>query len=45
MSKIQEASLKDLHPTQLTVGLIVVQDKRKHLQALSPADQIGRAHV
>ena len=25
MPKIQEASLKDLHPTQLTVGLIVVQ--------------------
>src|SRR5271154_4579861 len=39
MSKIQEASLKDLHPTQLTVGLIVVQDKRKHLQALSSADR------
>ena len=39
MPKIQEAALKDLHPTQLTVGLIVVQDKRKHLQALSPADR------
>jgi hypothetical protein len=39
MSKVQEASLKDLHPTQLTVGLIVVQDKRKHLQALSAADR------
>ena len=39
MPKIQEASLKDLHPTQLTVGLIVVQDKRKHLQALSAADR------
>ena len=39
MPKIQEASLKDLHPTQLTVGLIVVQDKRKHLLALSAADR------
>jgi hypothetical protein len=39
MPKLQEAALKDLHPTQLTVGLIVVQDKRKHLQALSPADR------
>ena len=46
MSKIQEASLKDLHPTQLTVGLIVVQDKRKHLQALSAADRLSfmKAH-
>jgi hypothetical protein len=39
MSKIQEASLRDLHPTQLTVGMIVVQDKKKHLEALSPADR------
>jgi hypothetical protein len=39
MSKIQEASLRDLHPTQLTVGVIVVQDKKKHLEALSPADR------
>ncbi len=37
MAKVQEASLKDLHPTQLTVGLIVVEDKRKHLAALSDA--------
>ncbi|MGH8211320.1 MAG: ParB-like protein [Steroidobacteraceae bacterium] len=46
MSKVQEASLKDLHPTQLTVGLIVVQDKKKHLAALSPAAQRGfmKAH-
>jgi hypothetical protein len=46
MPKIQEASLKELHPTQLTVGLIVVQDKRKHLQALSTADRQSfmRAH-
>ena len=39
MSKIQEASLKDLHPTQLTVGLIVVQDKSKHLPGPEPADR------
>jgi hypothetical protein len=39
MSKIQTASLGDLHPTQLTVGMIVVQDKKKHLEALSPADR------
>ena len=39
MSKTQEASLRDLHPTQLTVGMIVVQDKKKHLEALSPADR------
>jgi hypothetical protein len=39
MSKVQQASLRDLHPTQLTVGMIVVQDKKKHLEALSPADR------
>ena len=39
VSKIQEASLRDLHPTQLTVGMIVVQDKKKHLESLSPADR------
>jgi hypothetical protein len=39
MSKVQEASLKDLRPTQLTVGMIVVQDKKKHLQSLSAADR------
>lgn len=39
MPKIQEADLKDLHPTQLTIGLIVVQDKKKHLASLSSADQ------
>jgi hypothetical protein len=32
-SKVQEAALQGLHPTQLTVGMIVVQDKRKHLYA------------
>jgi hypothetical protein len=39
MSKIQAASLGDLHPTQLTVGMIVVQDKKRHLESLSPADR------
>jgi hypothetical protein len=39
MAKIQEAALKDLHPTQLTVGMIVVHDKRKHLAGMSPADR------
>jgi hypothetical protein len=39
MSKIQEAALKGLHPTQLTVGMIVVQDKRKHLAGMKAADR------
>ena len=39
MSKVQEAALKGLHPTQLTVGMIVVQDKRKHLAGMKPADR------
>ncbi len=39
MSKIQEAALKDLHPTQLTIGFIVVQDKKKRLAALGAAEQ------
>jgi hypothetical protein len=39
MSKLQEAALKDLHPTQLTAGMIVVADKRKHLAGMSPADR------
>lgn len=39
MPKLQEAPLQDLHPTQLTVGMVVVQDKRKHLAGLSPADR------
>ena len=41
MSKIQEAPLKDLHPTQLTVGLIVVRDKKKHLEGMSSGEQRG----
>ena len=39
MSKLQEAPLQDLHPTQLTVGMIVVQDKKKHLEGLSASDR------
>jgi hypothetical protein len=39
VSKIQEAALQELHPTQLTVGMIVVHDKRKHLEGMSPADR------
>lgn len=39
MPKIQEATLKDLHPTQLTAGFIVVQDKKKLLASLSVAEQ------
>ncbi|HEV2268458.1 MAG TPA: ParB-like protein [Steroidobacteraceae bacterium] len=39
MPKLHEAVLKTLHPTQLTVGMIVVHDKRKHLADLSAADR------
>jgi hypothetical protein len=39
MAKIEESSLRKLHPTQLTVGMIVVKDKKNHLAALSPKDQ------
>lgn len=39
MSKVQEAALPGLHPTQLTVGMIVVQDKRKHLAGMKAADR------
>jgi hypothetical protein len=39
MSKIQEADVRELHPTQLTVGLIVVHDKRKQLSAMKPDRQ------
>lgn len=39
MSKTQESSLSKLHPTQLTVGMIVVKDKKTHLTTLSPQDQ------
>lgn len=39
MSKVQEAALQGLHPTQLTVGMIVVQDKQKHLAGMKAADR------
>lgn len=39
MSKLHEASLQDLHPTQLTVGMVVVHDKRKHLAGMSASDR------
>lgn len=39
MAKVEESSLRKLHPTQLTVGLIVVKDKKTHLAALSPKDR------
>jgi hypothetical protein len=39
MSKIQPIAIKDLYPTQLTVGLIEVEDKKKRLLAMSAKDQ------
>jgi len=39
MSRIQEASIQNLHPTQLTVGMIEVDDKKKHLASLKPQEQ------
>jgi hypothetical protein len=35
MAKFKLARIKDLRPTQLTVGMIEVEVKRKHLSALS----------
>ncbi len=35
MSKIQEAAIEGLRPTQITVGKIEVEDKRKSLAALN----------
>jgi hypothetical protein len=39
MSKLQHAPLISLCPTQLTVGLLEVEAKKKRLQALSAKDQ------
>jgi hypothetical protein len=39
MSKLQHAEIKSLCPTQLTVGFLEVEVKRKNLAALSPKDQ------
>ncbi|SPJ16887.1 conserved hypothetical protein [Burkholderiales bacterium] len=46
MPKIQEAVIQDLHPTQVTVGMIEVQDKRMYLASLMPNEQqdFMRAH-
>src|SRR5450631_245560 len=40
MPKIQEALVRELHPTQLTVGMIEVRDKTKHLAALARSAQL-----
>ena len=39
MSKIQESKIQLLHPTQLTVGMIEVHKKQKHLSALKATEQ------
>lgn len=39
MPRIQESILHDLRPTQLTVGMIEVLDKKKHLTSLKPREQ------
>ncbi|MGA7181102.1 MAG: ParB-like protein [Thiobacillaceae bacterium] len=39
MPKIQESAISSLHPTQLTVGMIEVQDKKTHLASLKPQGQ------
>lgn len=39
MASLHEASLHKLRPTQLTVGMIEVHDKQKHLESLDPAAQ------
>jgi hypothetical protein len=39
MAKVQEAALQGLHPTQLTVGMAVVHDKRKHLEGMKAAER------
>jgi hypothetical protein len=38
MAKIQETALRQLLPTQLTVGMIEVREKAKHLAALKPKE-------
>jgi hypothetical protein len=39
VSKLQRASIKALCPTQLTIGFLEVEVKRKRLVSLSPEDQ------
>ncbi len=46
MSKTKECSITKLMPTQITVGMIEVEDKVKHLKALKPGERVDfmRAH-
>jgi hypothetical protein len=46
MSTIHESLIHKLHPTQLTVGMIEVRDKQKHLESLKSGEQrdFMRAH-
>lgn len=39
MPKIQESMIDKLHPTQITVGMIEVHDKKKHLVSLKADEQ------
>jgi len=39
MSKIHESPINNLRPTQLTVGMLEVAEKKKHLMSLAPKDQ------
>jgi hypothetical protein len=39
MPRIQESIIDDLRPTQLTVGMIEVLDKKKRLRSLKPPEQ------
>jgi hypothetical protein len=39
MSKLQQAPVKSLCPTQLTIGFLEVEEKKKRLRALSAKDQ------
>ena len=45
MSKIHESPIHELHPTQLTVGMIEVQDKKKRLMSLAPKDRQTFMHA
>jgi hypothetical protein len=40
MPKVQKTALKSLHPTQLTVGMIVVRNKKKHAAGMTAAQQL-----
>ena len=39
MAKVQEWPISELHPTQLTAGMIEVKDKKHHLVKLDAAEQ------